>query len=474
MVTEGALKGPDDFSQTTGNVEWVGTTMQDSALGVRFAPNTVVRTFYPNNPRGYFDEPDALQRRWVLQTHEGSRAQLEFPSEKPGVLRINIADSPSKIGWHVSLRQAPIRVLAGERYQLRFRARSDSVRTLYVAISQAHPPGKSLGLSREIRVDSSWRDFTQTFRATESDRAAQIYFELGADHPAVELSGITMLAISTSSVVQAEARRELSVSYQINSLGCRGPEYPMRTDSGSWRILSLGGGGTFGVGVHQLDTYASRLEALLNEAGTSRGPEGHYDVINCGTPGISAEQQRLLLISLWPHYSPNLVLFAVGPDHDSIATEGVRQSAGPSITNLERLFRVWGLARSLGRPKPLVPDFATTVDNIKQVDADARARGARVAVVLFQQRLGPDWKSLDSALTKGLRGSNIPMLNLGPVLLSFGEQKLFVHSVLDRHPNELAHRISAEALRKFLSDQGLLGEAHGAGTVVVDTSGARE
>ena len=473
LATEAVMGGPDDFSPTAGKVEWVGTTVQDSALGARFAPNTVVKTFYPDNPRGYFDEPDALQRRWVLQSREGSKAQLEFPAEKRGVLRVNIADAPGKIAWHIVLTQAPIRVLADERYELRFRARADSVRSIFVAVGQAHPPWGTLGLYREARVDTTWRDYTQTFRATASDRVAQLYFNLGADHPSVELSGIVMRGISANKAVQAEARRELSVSYRINSQGCRGAEYPQRANPGSWRILSLGDGNSFGVGVHQGDTYAARLEALLNESGISRGPEEHYDVINCGVRGFSTQQERLLFNSVGPHFSPNLALLAVNPDDDRFTPEDERQPTGSQPGNVERLFHVWGLISGFGRPKPPAPDFASIVSGIKQIDADARARGTRLAVVLFQHRNGPDWNGLDSALTKGLSGSNIPVLNLGPVLLSFGEQKLLVHSLYDHHPNELAHRITAEALRKFLADQALLGETRGAGAVPVDSTGVR-
>ncbi len=459
LGAEAVIGGPDSFSPTLGQVEWAGTTIQDSALGARFAPNTMAKTLYPSNPRGYFDEPDALQRRWELAALEGSKAHPVFPADRPGVIRVDIADAPGKVTWHTALNQAPIRLMADERYEVRFRARADSARTIFVLAGEAHSPWGNLGLYREIRVDSTWRNFTQTFRATASDRNARLYFDLGSESPSVEFSGIDLRQISTNRLVQSEARRETSVTYRINSQGCRGGDYAAGVAPGVRRILALGDGSTFGVGVHQRDTYAERLQALLNESTSARGTGARYEVINCGVRGYSTQQERRLLESVGSHYAPNVILLSVSPDDDRFATQEDEPTAGPPVGAMERLFRVWGLIRSQGRPEPVPPDFATIVSGIKQIDDQARASGARLVVMTFQHRTKETWSGLDSALTSGLTGSNIPILRLGPALQPFGEQALVVHTAYDRHPNELAHRVSAEALRKFLADEGLLGEA---------------
>ena len=471
LLAEGALGGPEDFGPAKGGVEWVGTSAPDSTLGARFANNTVAKTFYPDNPRGYFDEPDALQRSWELLAQQGSKANLEFPAEKRGVLRVSIIENPGRTGWHISLRQTPIRILADERYELRFRARSDSVRTLYVAVSQAHPPGRNLGLSREIRVDTTWRDFSQTFRATASDRVAQIYFEFGADQSSVELSGINMRAISTGKAVQVVARRELSVSYRLNSHGCRGPEHDDQPNPGVWRILSLGDGTALGVGVHEGDTYSARLESLLNESATSGGM-ARSEVINCGVRGTTAHQARLLFDAIGIRYAPNLVLLSVSPEPDQTIPVVDQQQAGV-MSNAGRLFRIWNLVGT-ARPKPSVPDLSGLIEEVRRLDAETRAKGARLVVLRFQHLRSPAWSSLDSAFKVATNQTNVPILDLGPVLLAFGEKDLLVHPALDPHPNELAHRVAAEAIRKFLSDNGLLGDAQRGATGSVDTVTARD
>jgi len=70
-------------------------------------------------------------------------------------------------------------------------------------------------------------------------------------------------------------------SYRINSMGLRGDEIDrLKT---SKRILVLGNSCTFGWGVSEEQTYAKRLETLL---------QGEYEVINAGVPGYSSEQGK--------------------------------------------------------------------------------------------------------------------------------------------------------------------------------------
>ncbi len=457
LTAEAAIGGPDGFSPTVGRVEWVGPTVLDSSLGLRFAPNTVARSLYPSNPRGYFDEPDALQRRWELAALENSKAQLLFPEDRPGVIRVSITEAPGKVTWHIALNQPRIRVVADERYEVRFRARADSARTVFVLVGEAHSPWGNLGLYREIRVDSAWREYTQTFRATASDRNARLYFDLGAETPSVEFSEISMRQISTNRAVQSDAPRESSVSYRINGQGCRGADVGPGPSPGVRRILILGDGASFGVGVHERDTYAARLQALLNESSSTQPTGQRYEVINCGVRGYSTDQERRLLESVVSLYAPQLILLAVSPDDDRFVADEDAFAAAPAVGSLERFFRTWGLVQSWRRPPPASPNFAAIVDGVRQIDLRARASGARLAVISLHHRPLPIWSGLDSALAKGLRSSNIPFLPLEPVLNPFGEQALVVHSAYDSHPNELAHRVSADAVRKFLADEGLLG-----------------
>ena len=194
--------------------------------------------------------------------------------------------------------------------------------------------------------------------------------------------------------------------------------------------------------------------------------------MNCGAIGVSTQQERARLDSVRTRFVPNVVLLSVAPDDDRAATDEDWRPTGGSPDAWQRLFRTWALITTLRRPDPVPPDYASIVEGIRQLDADVRDGGGRLAVVLLQYRRAPEWAGLDSAVTEGLRTTSIPVLDLGPTLLPFGEQQLLVHSKVDWHPNELAHRLSAEAIRKFLADHALLDEAADAGEAASD-SGAR-
>jgi len=80
------------------------------------------------------------------------------------------------------------------------------------------------------------------------------------------------------------------------------------------------------------------------------------------------------------------------------------------------------------------------------LDKRSSGRGARLAVVLFRNTQDQAWTSLVSQITDGLKDAAIPVLDLGKVLLeNQPEQDLTVHEN-DKHPNEIAHKIAAEAI----------------------------
>ena len=51
--------------------------------------------------------------------------------------------------------------------------------------------------------------------------------------------------------------------------------------------------------------------------------------------------------------------------------------------------------------------------------------------------------------------AGVPLLDLRPIYQDFSGPELWVHES-DQHPNELAHRMAAEAVHAQLRDQGIL------------------
>jgi lysophospholipase L1-like esterase len=78
---------------------------------------------------------------------------------------------------------------------------------------------------------------------------------------------------------------------ETSSLGCRGPEIPLEKPQEVKRVLMIGDSSTYGESVRFEDTYAHRLEKMLNASAGSK----NWQVINAGVPGYTSFQGCRLL-----------------------------------------------------------------------------------------------------------------------------------------------------------------------------------
>jgi len=100
-------------------------------------------------------------------------------------------------------------------------------------------------------------------------------------------------------------RPNLARSYRgqllrTNSLGLRGPEVGPKAP-GERRILLLGESTTFGFGVGEDETYAARLQALLDEQ------PGRHSVVNAGVPAYTLFQSTIYLAERGLALEPDVV-----------------------------------------------------------------------------------------------------------------------------------------------------------------------
>jgi hypothetical protein len=100
---------------------------------------------------------------------------------------------------------------------------------------------------------------------------------------------------------------EFDAAYEINSLGLRGPEISRVKPAGTKRLLILGDSFTEGVGVNGNETYASRLQVLLDE---SRLPS-RWQVINAGVASYSPLLEYVYLKHSGLALQPDLVMLAL-------------------------------------------------------------------------------------------------------------------------------------------------------------------
>jgi len=250
---------------------------------------------------------------------------------------------------------------------------------------------------------------------------------------------------------------EYSVTYSLNALGCRGRDVPIPRPQDRKRILVLGGSSAFGVGVREPDTFAARLESTINALPQQSAGRG-YDVINCGATGYATREQRLFYELIAFRYGADVVLLSM-TDHDNLSRrDELRLGYVHQIAKYERLLlsvRLFQYARHEGR-RPF--DYSGTLEELSKLDASCRARGARLAVVLFgSSRISPHWNDFAKIVTAKLQGTSINVLDLGLVLAKEDPARVLTVHPLDANPNEIAHRSAAEEIEHFLRRQRLIG-----------------
>jgi hypothetical protein len=439
--------------------KWQVNSLEDPQVGFRYAPNSVGRNFYPTNPRRYFERTDPTMETWQLETHEGSEATLEHAKTEDGqVMRITIPKLVGTQAWHVKLQQKPFQITEGNRYVVSFYAKAGAARRVGCAMGNNHEPWKALGAYHEYEVGTEWNRFECPFVASSSDTNARLFFDLAKSDTAVELANVVVRdATANQDVRPVTSAEEFFISYRFNSLGFRGPERAVPAPEGTFRILALGDSYTLGVGVREEDTFEAKLEGLLNARAKSAGGTPVYEVINAGVSGYDTRQERLSYERYSSKYEPQVVLvMMVFNDDMSFVQEQANGliDAAPKGEGISRLAA--RLATLGGTDRPY--DYARSIDELLELNDITKKRGQKMAVVIFRHSDSfPPWNKLVADVTEGLEGTGVPLLDLGKTLLGgeFTERELKVHEV-DGHPNEIAHRLAAEEIDRFLQGAGLL------------------
>ena len=259
--------------------------------------------------------------------------------------------------------------------------------------------------------------------------------------------------------------------YRINRHGFRGPDFERQKAPGTQRLLVLGDSFTFGEGVRFEDTFARRLEGLLDEG------DGPVEVLNLGVSGWATRHEILYLEREGLAFGPDLVLVVyVLNDAQYRARLNLwndfREAWTPPAGLRGSYLASWVYAR-IGRH---VLGQRYVEDTLAQAERErgqlrralgllakgkglAAGAGARFAVAIFPflYRLddGYPFAALHREVAAACRERGIPVLDLFPAFRGQSYAELWVHPS-DQHPNERAHAIAARALAEFVREAGLL------------------
>ncbi len=306
------------------------------------------------------------------------------------------------------------------------------------------------------------------------------------------------------------ATSEFDTEIATNGLGLRddqdlGPKQPNER-----RILLLGDSLVLSVQVSLRQTFGKLLEARLNSGG---GPY-HYRVINAGVQGYGPVEELLFFRSIVRSVQPDLVLetLFVGNDAEEAFTSRIRLDASgravPVAVHESFLARMRRLVRrsmvlqvlrlrvvsatqrlrpSLAPPEPPLQSYAAvpapriqqglTVTRrcVELIAAEASVNGAKTAVVLVPARFqvdDADYRRLKDTVQQSggellrdaaserfaaaLRDLPLPRVDVLPALRRAlpGPDLFFQQTV---HLTPRGHAVVADALYKFLIEQGLAG-----------------
>ena len=95
------------------------------------------------------------------------------------------------------------------------------------------------------------------------------------------------------------------ISYDINFQGHRGPVYDFKKPKKTFRIALIGDSITFGLWVPYQESYAYKLEQLLN---SNSNTDYNYEVINFGVSGYTSENLSASIFQA-NDYNPDLIIY---------------------------------------------------------------------------------------------------------------------------------------------------------------------
>lgn len=146
-------------------------------------------------------DPDMRRILWTLRVAGGGRAELEFPSGHPDVVRVAIGMAAAAT-FDIQLNQGYLAVRANHPYRIEFRARADRPRSLYVGFSQAHDPWNGLGLHQSIALSPDWQAFAEPFVAGADDDNGRIHFDAGETPVSFEVASVTLRSLTDGRTIE--------------------------------------------------------------------------------------------------------------------------------------------------------------------------------------------------------------------------------------------------------------------------------
>lgn len=249
-----------------------------------------------------------------------------------------------------------------------------------------------------------------------------------------------------------------------------------------YRIAAIGDSFTFAPYMQFTDTYVKKLEQMLNLNDGGRTTE----VINYGVPAYSTSHE-IAVIKKALHEGADLILLQItlnDPEIKHHTPSGLKENMPDRFGALSLSGRLGSIAKRwktlafiltrlhntethqayaeyfldlFNNPRtwnPFKRSMSNLVETARKADVPIRA----VVFPLFGLPMDETYPflSIHEKVAELMKELNVPSLDLSPIYKDVPLTRLQVIPGVDRHPNEIAHRMAAEEIYLWLEDMHIL------------------
>jgi hypothetical protein len=301
---------------------------------------------------------------------------------------------------------------------------------------------------------------------------ASVVVALGVAEAAVRLLGAGSGSSGYAPVKTGRRDRQ-----PINALGYRDFDRAQPKPAGVHRVLCLGDSFTWGVGVLFDDAWPQRLERTLSR---TRGER--WQAVNLAEPGLNAVQEASRLESEGFAYGPDVVVvgYVLNDSEDEDAAEARRaqdwaEERRRAPHPLERILDRSALVRLVRtrisatiENRRRISDYRSMYEDgykgwvaargaLAAMGGMCKAHGVPLLVVIFPLFANPldaryPFTQIHAKVAVAAEQAGAEVLDLLPRYRGLDWRLLVVDGANDEHPNEIAHRIAAQAIVRAVDE----------------------
>ncbi|WP_300321203.1 hypothetical protein [Accumulibacter sp.] len=248
----------------------------------------------------------------------------------------------------------------------------------------------------------------------------------------------------------------------INRWGMRDQDYPQERPAETLRAAVLGPSTVMGWGVGDGMTFEALLEERLNREPVSKAFK-HVELLNFGVPGYQPPTQ-LVSLDKALDFQPNAIIFvATGREirrSASYLAEVVHKSLPIPYPELAAIVKQSGAVAGMDETEalklllPYGPEILRKVYG--RVANTSAQRGIRAILLFLPQVREGSWQEETPETLRIASEVGLEVINLADVYAGHDVDTLRL-AEWDDHPNELGHRLVADALyRRLQADPAIL------------------